>query len=120
MPRRVLDRKPLRHRIGPDVNRLHVDWQVEPHGELAAELLVACGLGSQLVIDMATADYAEAAIFGQFAEHERQGHGIGSARQANKHTAPGRTQYVSSNRSANLLQDRTQLRAEVYPVQGDV
>jgi hypothetical protein len=70
----IFQGQPLRRGVGPHVHRLHRDWQIESHGELAAELLVATGAGSELMIDVSQTHEAEAAVLGQLAEEKCQRH----------------------------------------------
>ena len=100
----ILNREALRGRIRPDVHGLDADRQTDCSGKFAAELLVAHRRRPQLMIDVRERDDAEAAMLGELAQEEGQRDGIRAAREPDEDTAPRRTQRVSADRAADLLQ----------------
>ena len=91
-----------------DVGRLDDDPKPKPFCELPAEPLVAFSRGPETVIEMCDAADAELAVFGKVAKQQRQGHRIGTARQADDHTRSRRALPVPADGAADFLMKRGQ------------
>ena len=101
--RRFLDAQMLRRGVVRDIDVVDGNRELEPGGQLAAELLVAvCGL-TQTVVDVRETGQGETTVSGELTKDHREGDRIRAARDGDQQTAARRTEAVSSDGATDLL-----------------
>ncbi len=107
-PRRVLDGKGMRLRMGPDIRSFHNDRQTQPLRELTAECLIPVSRRSEAMIEMRQAGHGELAVLREIQEQPRQGHRVRSAGEPNQDARAWRREPVPADGAPDLLMETSQ------------